>query len=178
MIEELLRPASSAEIDELAHLLVDAVASGAAVSFLPPLALDDAARWWRALEGTAPASSVFLVHEHAGRILGTVHYQPSPAPNQPHRAEVSKLLVHRDARRMGVGARLMGELESRACARGLRLLTLDTKRNDAAERLYARLGWNVAGIIPDYALNPDGTFHDTVVLYKRLGKQLGASRCG
>lgn len=170
MIEELLRPARAADVDELAQLLVDAVDSGAAVSFLPPLALDAAARWWRTLLDAAPAGSVFLVERDAGRIVGTVHYQPSSAPNQPHRAEVSKLLVHRDARRTGVGARLMSELETRARARGLTLLTLDTKRNDAAERLYTRLGWSVAGIIPEYAQNPDGTFHDTVVFYKRLGQ--------
>jgi len=168
MIEELLRPARDADVDGLARLLVDAVESGAAVSFLPPLAHDVAARFWRGVLDAAPAGSVFLVQREAGRILGTVHYQPSTAPNQPHRAEVSKLLVHRDARRTGVGARLMGELETRARARGIRLLTLDTKRNDAAERLYVRLGWTVAGIIPEYALNPDGTLHDTVVFFKQL----------
>lgn len=168
MIEELLRPARDADVDELARLLVDAVESGAAVSFLPPLAHDVAARFWRGVLDAAPAGSVFLVQRDAGRIVGTVHYQPSSAPNQPHRAEVSKLLVQRNARRAGVGANLMRELETRARARGLRLLTLDTKKNDAAERLYTRLGWSVAGIIPGYALNPDGTLHDTVVFYRQL----------
>jgi GNAT superfamily N-acetyltransferase len=168
MIEELRRPVGNADLEGLARLLMDAVDSGAAVTFLPPLAIARAIAWWRGVIDAAPSTAVFLVHREEGRILGTVHYQASSAPNQPHRADVSKLIVHRDARRRGVGAQLMNTLEARARAHGLRLLTLDTKRGDSAERLYAKLGWKVAGVIPDFALNPDGTFHDTVIFYKKL----------
>lgn len=168
MIEVITRPASEADLEGLARLLVDAVDAGAAVTFLPPLDLPRAAAWWRGVLSAAGAGSVFLGARDGGRLVGTVYYQPATAPNQPHRAEVSKLIVHRDARRRGLGARLMTALEQHARAQGLRLLTLDTKRGDPAERLYARLGWTTAGVIPDFALNPDGTYHDTVIFYKQL----------
>lgn len=168
MIDALTRPVPESDVTGLAQLLLDAVDSGAAVTFLPPLELERARRWWRGVIDGAPEGSVFLVARDGARLLGTVHYQPATAPNQPHRAEVSKLIVHRDARRRGLGNQLMTALEQHARRQGLRLLTLDTKRGDPAERLYARLGWTTAGVIPDFALNPDGTYHDTVIFYKRL----------
>ncbi|HWA58672.1 MAG TPA: GNAT family N-acetyltransferase [Gemmatimonadales bacterium] len=168
MIEELPRPAPERDLDGLGRLLVDAVESGAAVTFLPPLAMDRARSWWQKVLDGAPGGSAFLVAREGDRIMGTVHYQPAAAPNQPHRAEVSKLIVHRDARRQGLGTQLMIALEAKARAQGLTLLTLDTRRGDSAERLYARLGWTTAGVIPDFALNPDGSYHDTVIFYKRL----------
>ncbi|HET9481138.1 MAG TPA: GNAT family N-acetyltransferase, partial [Candidatus Polarisedimenticolia bacterium] len=91
------------------------------------------------------------------------------APNQPHRAEITKLLVHRRSRRAGLGARLMRTIEDEARRAGFRLLTLDAKRGEAAERLYRRLGWTAAGTIPGYALDPGGTPHDAVFFYKELG---------
>ncbi|MFN8653746.1 MAG: GNAT family N-acetyltransferase [Gemmatimonadales bacterium] len=168
MIEALTHPVSDADLTGLARLLVDAVESGAAVTFLPPLSVERARDWWRGVVDGAPPGSVFLVAREGDHLLGTVHYQPATAPNQPHRADVSKLIVHRDARRRGLGNQLMAALEQHARRQGLRLLTLDTKRGDPAERLYARLGWTSAGVIPDFALNPDGTYHDTVIFYKTL----------
>jgi ribosomal protein S18 acetylase RimI-like enzyme len=97
-----------------------------------------------------------------------VQLHPARPPNQPHRAEIAKLLVHRRARRQGMGEALMRRIENEASARGFTLLTLDTVRGEAGERLYHRLGWTEVGIIPDYALYPDGTPCDTVVFYKRL----------
>ncbi len=97
--------------------------------------------------------------------------QPAWAPNQPHRAEVAKLLVHRRARRAGIGRALMAALEARAASAGFTLLTLDTVRGDSGERLYRRAGWTAAGVIPDYALYPDGRPCDTVVFYKRVGRR-------
>lgn len=168
MIEALTLPVPDADLTGLADLLVDAVDAGAAVTFLPPLEVERARNWWRGVITGAPAGSVFLVAREGGRLLGTVHYQPAVAPNQPHRAEVSKLIVHREARRRGLGRQLMAALEQHARRQGLGLLTLDTKRGDPAERLYARLGWTTAGVIPDFARNPDGTYHDTVIFYKKL----------
>ena len=93
---------------------------------------------------------------------------PAWPPNQRHRADIAKLLIHRRARRRGLGGLLMREIESRARAAGFTLLTLDTKRGDGAESLYRRGGWTEVGVIPGYALNPDGTPCDTVVFYKEL----------
>ncbi|MBV8543641.1 MAG: GNAT family N-acetyltransferase, partial [Acidobacteria bacterium] len=99
-------------------------------------------------------------------IAGTVQLRPAPMPNQPHRADVAKLLVHRRARGKGLGRMLMEEIERRARSDGFTLLTLDTKRGDAAESLYRRVGWIEVGVIPGYALNPDGSLCDTVIFYK------------
>jgi ribosomal protein S18 acetylase RimI-like enzyme len=98
-----------------------------------------------------------------------VQVHPSWAPNQPHHADVSKLLVHRRARRRGLGTAMMAAIEREAAAGGFRLLVLDSKRGDDGERLYRRLGWSVVGTIPRFALDTDGrTLHDTVVFYKEL----------
>jgi len=98
-----------------------------------------------------------------------VQLQPARAPNQPHRADVAKLIVHRRARRRGLGEALMAAVEREAAAEGFRLLVLDSKRGDAGERLYRRLGWNVVGTIPRFALDTDGqSLHDTVVFFKEL----------
>lgn len=168
MIERLQLPPSEADLDALASLLVDAVESGAAVSFVN-LTHGDALAWWRKLL-TAPGSrAVVLVARDEEGIAGSVQLHPAWAPNQPHHADVAKLIVHRRARRRGLGAALMAAVEREAAAAGLRLLVLDSKRGDAGERLYRRLGWNVVGTIPRFALDTDGkSLHDTVVFYKEL----------
>ena len=168
-IERLQPPVADADVRALAELLVDAVASGAAVSFLDTLTVDGAAAWWRrTLDGAGP-NSVFLVAREGGRIVGTVQLHPAWAPNQPHRGDIAKLMVHRSSRRGGLGAQLMGAAEQAAQAGGLTLLTLDAKRGGAAEALYRRLGWVHAGTIPRYAVDPDGRgLHDTVIFYKEL----------
>jgi len=168
MIERLIPPVGDADVRALARLLVDAVESGAAVSFLAPLTVEQAEDWWRKTIATASASAIFLVARDAEGIVGTVQLHPAWAPNQPHRADIVKLLVHRRARRTGLGAQLMHAIEDAARRAGVRLLTLDAKRGEAAERLYRRIGWIHAGTIPRYALDPDGTPHDAVIFYKEL----------
>lgn len=177
-IERLLPPVVDSDLRALAGLLVDAVDSGAAVSFLAPLTLEHAEEWWRRTTSAASAGSIVLVARDAEGIAGTVQLHPAWAPNQPHRAEVSKLLVHRRSRRAGLGTRLMAALEEAAREAGFRLLTLDAKRGGAAELLYRRLGWTPVGTIPRYALDPDGrTPHDAVIFYKELDPA-GESRAG
>lgn len=169
MIERLKLPATEADLKSLAALLVDAVESGAAVSFLAPLAAAQAEAWWRRNFSASASGAICLVARDSEGIVGAVQLHPAWAPNQPHRADVMKLLVHRRARRRGVGTQLMQALEAEAHSAGFRLLTLDSKRDDAGEKLYRRLGWTTVGTIPRYALDPDGvTPHDTVVFYKEL----------
>jgi GNAT superfamily N-acetyltransferase len=103
-----------------------------------------------------------------GELVGTVQFAFAPQPNQPHRGDVAKLLVHRAARRHGIARRLMEQVEVEARAEGRTLLVLDTVTGDAAERLYERLGWTKVGVIPDYALYPDGRPCATTVFYKSL----------
>jgi GNAT superfamily N-acetyltransferase len=168
-IERLTPPVSDADFRALARLLMDAVESGAAVSFLDTLAVEAAEAWWRRTLADAHPRAVFLVARGAEGIAGTVQLHPAWAPNQPHRAEVAKLIVHRGSRRSGLGSRLMHAIEEEARRAGFRLLTLDAKRGAAAEHLYRRLGWIAAGTIPRYALDPDGrTPHDAVVFYKEM----------
>ena len=170
MIERLIPPVADSDFRSLAQLLVDAVESGAAVSFLPPLTLERAENWWRRTVSESRPGAMFLVARDVEGIVGAVQLHPAWAPNQPHRAEIVKLLVHRRGRRMGLGSRLMQTIEDAARRAGLRLLTLDTKRGEAAERLYRRLGWTAVGTIPNFALDPDGTPHDTVIFYKELNQ--------
>jgi GNAT superfamily N-acetyltransferase len=167
-IERLTSPVSDADLRGLAELLVDAVSSGAAVSFLPPLTVEQAEAWWRKATETADPKTVFLVARDAMGIVGTVQLHPSWAPNQPHRGDIAKLVVHRRSRRTGLGSRLMQAIEGEARQAGFTLLTLDTKEGDGAEQLYRRGGWIEVGVIPRYALNPDGSMHATVVFYKDL----------
>jgi GNAT superfamily N-acetyltransferase len=164
---ELLRvPVSDDDLDALADLLVDAVDSGASVSFVAPLPRADARDWWRQ-ECSKPHPRGFtLVARDEGRIVGCVQLHPAWAPNQPHRADVAKLLVHRRLRHRGIGRALMAEVERRAWEAGFTLLTLDTRRGDAAEQLYRRAGWTAAGIVPAYALDSDRRPCDTVFFYK------------
>ena len=164
--------ASAAEHAEkpLADILVASVAAGASVSFLPPLNAEAARGFWRGcLADIALDRKAIWVAWVEGALVGTVTLDLAMPPNQPHRAEVAKLLVHPAARRRGVGQALMAALEAEATRRGRRLLTLDTRAGDAGEALYRALGWQEAGRIPGYALNADGTAGDTVFFYKQLG---------
>ena len=173
MIEELARPAADADVRDLAHLLLDAIASGASVGFLDSLSADDAAEWWRAKIASADPRAVFLVARDAEGIAGTVQLLPAAMPNQPHRADVAKMMVAHRARRRGIGAALMKAAEEEARARGKSLLVLDTASADA-ERLYARLGWQPCGTIPGYALLPQGGPCDTTYFYRDLTAKQGA----
>ena len=170
MIERLILPVGDSDLRALAQLLVDAVESGAAVSFLAPLTLERAEDWWRRTISASHSGAIFVVARNVEGIVGTVQLHPAWAPNQPHRAEIAKLLVHRRSRRTGLGTQLMRTIEDAARRAGFSLLTLDTKRGEAAERLYRHLGWTPVGTIPRYALDPDGTPHDTVIFYKELNR--------
>ncbi|HLF28987.1 MAG TPA: GNAT family N-acetyltransferase [Anaerolineae bacterium] len=170
LIERLVLPAGDSDLRALAQLLVDAVESGAAVSFLAPLPLARAEDWWRSTISASHARAIFLVARDAEEIVGTVQLHPAWAPNQPHRAEIAKLLVHRRSRRTGLGTQLMYTIEDAARRAGFSLLTLDAKRGAVAEYLYRHIGWIPAGTIPRYALDPDGTLHDAVIFYKELNQ--------
>jgi acetyltransferase len=171
LVERLRPPASEADIRGLAALLLDAVESGGAVSFLAALTQAQAQDWWRRTLGAPHAGTIFLVARDDEGIVGTVQLHPAWAPNQPHRADVSKVLVLRRARRRGIATKLMQCLEDEARRGGFRLLTLDAKRGEAAESLYRKLGWTHAGTIPRFALDPDGTPHDAVIFYKELPEE-------
>ena len=153
----------------LGEILIDCVANGASVGFLHPLSAGDADAYWRRIErAVADRRCVLFAGSLGGDVLGTVQLDVDTLPNQPHRATVSKLLVHTSARRRGLGEALMAELERVALGRGRWLLTLDTATG-AAARLYERMGWSSAGAIPDYALNPDSSLTGTTFYWKRLG---------
>lgn len=160
--------ATEAELDALADVLVDCVDGGASVSFMQPLTREKALAFWRrCADGAARGERVLLVAEDAAGIVGTVQIVLDQPENQPHRADLSKMLVHRRARRQGVGEALMRAAEAAAREAGKTLLVLDTASADA-ERLYQRTGWQRVGTIPGYALLPDGRPCDTVVFYRRL----------
>jgi GNAT superfamily N-acetyltransferase len=158
------------ERTRLAEILADCVAGGASVSFMWPYSADDAYRWWGGIvESVAAGRTVLFGGYDADRILnGTVQIGLDGPCNQRHRGDVKKLLVHREGRSRGLGGHLMRALEDEARRRGLKLLTLDTVTGSDAERLYARLGWTKAGVIPNYAMWPDGRFCDTTVFWKQL----------
>ncbi|HKF44914.1 MAG TPA: GNAT family N-acetyltransferase [Thermoanaerobaculia bacterium] len=139
------------------------------MSFLSPFSVEGAEAWWRRTFSEARRAAVFLVARDGGDIVGTVQLHPAWAPNQPHRADVAKLLVDPKARGGGLGARLMERIEEEARREGFTLLTLDAKGGTAAERLYRRSGWKAVGAIPGFAFDPDGkTPHDAVIFYKAL----------
>jgi acetyltransferase len=157
-------------LPELAALLQDAVNGGAAVGFLPPLPLAEAAAYWReVVSALGGAGRILLVAIQEGALVGTVQLDPAMRPNGLHRAEVTKVLVHSAHRRQGVGRALMLAVEAEAARAGRTTLVLDTRLADAGEPLYASLGYQRAGIIPEYARSADGTLHATVVMYKLLG---------
>jgi GNAT superfamily N-acetyltransferase len=161
---------AAASVDALAELLIDCVEGGASVSFMAPLPREKALAFWRGVaDGVARAERVLLVAEQAdGRIVGTVQLITAMPDNQPHRADVAKLLVHRSARRQGVAARLMAALEDAARAEGKTVLVLDTVTGGDAERLYPRAGWQRVGEVPNYALMPDGRLCGTTFFHKQL----------
>lgn len=167
-IVELDAAGVEAALCELSAVLADCVNGGASVNFMLPYGPDDAAQFFRkVVAGIARGEIVLLAAKIDGRIVGTVQLGMDTPPNQPHRGEIRKLLVHRNARSKGVGAALMDRIEAIAKKRGRTLLILDTA-SDSAERLYERGGWQRLGSIPDYALLPDGAFCDTIIFWKKL----------
>jgi GNAT superfamily N-acetyltransferase len=157
------------QIDELASVLIDCVDGGASVSFMLPISRERATAFWRRVaQGVAAGERALLIAEDAGGICGTVQLILDQPENQPHRADLAKMLVHRRARRQGLGAALMRAAEATARECGKTLLVLDTVTGGDAERLYARLGWSRVGVIPGYALWPQGGLCDTTVFYRNL----------
>jgi GNAT superfamily N-acetyltransferase len=153
----------------LGRVMQACVESGASVSFLPPLPLADAEAFFRRKSSEiATGKRILLAAWLDGALVGTVSVDLDTPPNQPHRAEIQKLLVHPNARRNGIARALMAQAEQAAAAAGRTLLTLDTRADDHAEHLYRCNGWIEAGRIPDYARNPDGTLSPTVLFYKQL----------
>jgi GNAT superfamily N-acetyltransferase len=157
-----------AQVDALADVLIDCVEGGASVSFMHPLSLSKAVAFWRRVASDVESGArALLVAEDTTGIIGTVQIVLEQPENQPHRADLSKMLVHRHARRRGVGAALMRAAEDAARACGKSLLVLDTASGDA-ERLYARMGWTLVGVVPDYALWPQGGLCNTSFYYRKL----------
>jgi GNAT superfamily N-acetyltransferase len=163
-----LTSVSDAQLDALAQVLIDCVAGGASVSFMHPLSQERALAFWRGVaQGVGRGERALLVAQDGEHIVGTVQLVLDQPENQPHRADLSKMLVHRRARRRGVGEVLLREAERVALDSGKTLLVLDTASPEA-ERLYARLGWIVSGSVPEFALMPHGGLCATTIYYRQL----------
>jgi GNAT superfamily N-acetyltransferase len=159
----------SAQLDALADVLADCVSGGASVSFMDPFSHADARSVFEAWAAEVDEGRRVLLGAFVdGRLVGTVQVILALPPNQPHRGEIAKLLVHRSARGRGVGALLMDRADEEARAEGKSLLVLDAVTGGDAERLYERLGWSRVGVIPNFALFPDGRFCDTTYFFKAL----------
>jgi len=160
---------SDAEIDGLSRVLIDCVEGGSSVSFMHPLSRERAETFWRDVAAdVAVGARALLVAEDDVGICGTVQLVLDMPENQPHRAELVKMLVHRRARRHGLGAALMRAAEAMAVDCGRTLLVLDAVTGDAGERLYTRLGWTRVGVIPRFALMPDGAYCATTFFYRDM----------
>lgn len=169
-----IRRVGAADVDRcvepLADVMIDCVAGGASIGFMWPLPRARALAFWRDVaEGVKRGARALLVAEAgAERIVGTAQLILALPDNQPHRADVAKVLVHRSARRHGVAARLMSAVDATARAEHRTLLVLDAVTGGDAERLYARTGWQRVGEIPRYALMPDGAPCATTYFYKEV----------
>jgi GNAT superfamily N-acetyltransferase len=154
----------------LTDILINCVEGGASVSFMLPLERAKALAFWRGvLQGAARGERVLLVAETGdSRIIGTVQLVTAQPDNQPHRADVAKMLVHRDARRQGVAAQLLAAVDQTARAEQKTVLVLDTVTGSDAERLYQRAGWQMVGVVPNFALMPDGAYCGTTFFHKQL----------
>ncbi|WP_027797754.1 GNAT family N-acetyltransferase [Paraburkholderia acidipaludis] len=159
-----------ARAPQLAEVLIDCVEGGASVSFMLPISRETALGFWRGVaQGVARGERILLAAEDGeGRIVGTVQLVTAQPENQPHRADVAKMLVSRRARRQGVAQRLMAAVDEAAREAGKTVLVLDTVTGGDAERLYQRAGWQRVGVVPNYALMPDGSFCSTTYFHKQL----------
>ena len=167
-IRALTSDEAHARRSELVALLIDAVEGGASVNFVQPMTLPKAEAWWDgALASQARGERLILVAEADGRLDGTVQLIPAPQENQSHRADVAKMLVHRRARRKGLGTALLHAAEDEARRLGRTLLTLDTEAGSDGERLYSRLGWIRFGQVPGYAMCADGTRREAATFFYR-----------
>ncbi|WP_110520188.1 GNAT family N-acetyltransferase [Herpetosiphon llansteffanensis] len=158
-----------AKVEQLCQLIIDSIAQGASIGFLPPLSLADATSYWQAIISDLQAEQrVLLVALDADQIVGSVQLDLPSKANASHRAEVQKLLVHSQFQRRGIAQQLMHELEAVAQTHGRWLLVLDTRQGDKAESLYRKLGYHEAGVIPNFARSADGETHATIMFYREL----------
>ena len=169
-IRELDGAEAAARVGELAQVLRDCVEGGASVGFMLPLAEGRPEAFWRQVAAGVAAGErhLFVAEDAAGRIIATLSLVVAMPDNQPHRADVSKMLVHRRARRQGIAERLLNALEKKARELGRTTLVLDTVTGSDASRVYERLGWLKAGDIPNYALMPEGPLCSTTYYFKSL----------
>ena len=168
-IVSLHPPVADAALAELADVLVDCVAGGASVNFMSPYSHEEALSFFRKVaDSVAVGDIVLLAAKCDGKIVGTVQLGLDTPPNKRHRADIKKMLVLRIARGRGIGAALMAAIEEEALKRGRWLVVLDTVPGENGHRLYTRAGWRQSGIVPDYAMFPDGRLCDTAVMWKRL----------
>lgn len=161
----------ASHVRELGALLHACVHAGASINFVLPFTEDDSEAFWskKVLPKVRDGARVLLVAQISGRVAGSVQLDYDTPPNQPHRAEVSKLMVHPDFRRQGIARALMAELERLASQLGRSLITLDTRTGDAAEPLYTSLGYKTAGVIPGYCRDPfEDRLDSTTIMYKAL----------
>ncbi|HEY2357781.1 MAG TPA: GNAT family N-acetyltransferase [Phenylobacterium sp.] len=168
LIRRLTHDEALAAAPALAEILLDCVAGGASVSFMADLTREEAEAFWRGQAQVGDGRAILVAEDRQG-LFGVVQLVPAWPPNQPHRADVAKLLVHRRARGRGAAKALMMALEDEARAMHRWLLVLDTVTGGAAEQLYAGLGWTRAGVVEDFALMPDGALCATTFFYKRIG---------
>jgi GNAT superfamily N-acetyltransferase len=168
-IRRLIGDDLETRLDELATVLADCVAGGASVSYMAPFSWSDARAAFAGMATEAARGNRLILAAFAdGVLVGTVQVILSVPPNQPHRAEIAKLLVSPTARKRGIARRLMETAEAEARIEGKSLLVLDAVSDGDAARLYARMGWTTVGVIPNYALYPDGRPCDTTVFWKAL----------
>ena len=170
LILTLTKQETLAALPELCEVLSDCVNGGASVGFMLPFSPNDAEAYWRGVADAVDRSEIILVTAQVdGKIVGTVQVGLASKPNQPHRGDLMKLLVHRSARGLGLSRKLMDHVEAEAARRGRTLLVLDTATGSEAEAIYPRFGWQRVGVIPDYALFPDGRYCGTTLFFKRIG---------
>ena len=157
-------------IPDLSDILSDCINGGASLGFMLPFEPQDATAYWNGIADEVEKGIIILaVAEVEGRAVGTVQIGLASKPNQPHRGDLMKLLVHHDARGLGLSRKLMEAVEAEAARQGRTLLVLDTATGSDAERIYPRFGWERVGVIPDYALWPQGGLCGTTLFYKRIG---------
>lgn len=168
-IHQLTSINDAASLDQLSDTLIEAVASGGSISFMHPVTKEKALAFWRKIAAdVVNGERILLVaRDERGEIVGTVQSVIALPENQPHRADIAKMMVHPRARRQGIAEALMKEIERLTFAAGKTVMVLDTETGQAASHLYAKLGWQVAGHIPDFALKPHGGLCSTTHMYKR-----------
>ena len=167
--------ASPDTVAALGEILVETVAHGGSVSFMHPMPLHAAEAFWRDSLGAAARGERIVLGAFDGeRLIGTVALLLNLPPNQPHRAEIAKMMTRLSHRHRGVATALLREAERLALERGRWLLVLDTAEDEGAAGLYERLGFRLTGVIPDYALKPHGGLTGTLMYWKRLQETLPA----